>query len=98
MRLPACTSGRTGSSVTSQTSSPFRTTLRSPLSRPYSQNCFKQKLQMAARRRPENLTAYDCYLRAMPQYYLATREGLAEVIRLAHRALELDPRFGSVAV
>jgi hypothetical protein len=29
--------------------------------------------------------------------YLATREGLAEAIRLAHRALELDPRFGSVA-
>ena len=26
-----------------------------------------------------------------------TREGLAEAIRLAHRALELDPRFGSVA-
>jgi len=26
-----------------------------------------------------------------------TREGLAEAIRLAHRALELDPRFGSAA-
>ena len=33
----------------------------------------------------------------MPQYYLANREGLAEAIRLAHRALELDPRFGLVA-
>ena len=52
---------------------------------------------MATRRRPENLTAYDFYLRAMPQYYLTTREGLAEAIRLAHRALELDPRFGSAA-
>jgi adenylate cyclase len=29
---------------------------------------------------------------------ITTREGLAEVIRLAHRALELDPRFGLVAV
>ena len=28
---------------------------------------------------------------------LTTREGFAEAIRLAHRALELDPRFGSVA-
>ena len=56
------------------------------------------EIAMATRRRPENLTAYDFYLRAMPQYYLATREGLAEAIRLAHRALELDPRFGSVAV
>jgi adenylate cyclase len=55
------------------------------------------EIAMAARRRPENLTAYDCYLRAMPQFYLSTRGGLAEAIRLAHRALELDPRFGLVA-
>ncbi len=33
----------------------------------------------------------------MQQFYSATREGLAEAIRLAHRALELDPRFGFVA-
>src|SRR5262245_53907574 len=37
------------------------------------------------------------FLRAMPQVYLATREGVAEALRLAHRALELDPRFGLVA-
>ncbi|WP_027526868.1 adenylate/guanylate cyclase domain-containing protein [Bradyrhizobium sp. Ec3.3] len=49
------------------------------------------EIAMAARRRPENLTAYDFYLRAMSQFYLTTREGLAEAIRLAHRALELDP-------
>ncbi|WP_439369649.1 tetratricopeptide repeat protein [Bradyrhizobium sp. DASA03120] len=55
------------------------------------------EIAMAARRRPENLTAYDYYLRALPQFYLATREGFAEAIRLAHRALELDPRFGFVA-
>jgi adenylate cyclase len=55
------------------------------------------EIEMATRRRPENLTAYDFYLRAMPQYYLATRDGTAEAIRLAHRALALDPRFGSVA-
>jgi adenylate cyclase len=55
------------------------------------------EIAMAARRQPENLTAYDYYLRALPQSYLATREGVAEVIRLAHRALELDPRFGLVA-
>jgi adenylate cyclase len=51
----------------------------------------------AARRRPENLTAYDFYLRAMQQWYPTTREGLAEAIRLARRALELDPRFALVA-
>jgi adenylate cyclase len=55
------------------------------------------EIAMAARRRPENLTAYDFFLRAMPQYYLATREGVAEAMRLAHRALELDPRFSLVA-
>ncbi|VIO71458.1 Transcriptional regulator HilA [Bradyrhizobium ivorense] len=55
------------------------------------------EIALATRRRPENLTAYDYFLRALPQYYLATREGFAEGIRLAHRALELDPRFGSAA-
>jgi adenylate cyclase len=33
----------------------------------------------------------------MQQYYLTTRESLAEAIKLAHRALELDPRFSSAA-
>src|SRR6516165_6667610 len=55
------------------------------------------EIALATRRRPESLTAYDYYLQALPPYYLATREGLAEAIRLAHRALELDPRFGLVA-
>ena len=55
------------------------------------------EIAMATRRRPENLTAYDCYLRARQQFYSSTREGVAETIRLAHRALELDPRFGLVA-
>src|SRR5215510_8566825 len=55
------------------------------------------EIAIATRRRPENLTAYDFFLRAMQQYYLMTREGMAEAIRLAHRALELDPRFGHVA-
>jgi adenylate cyclase len=55
------------------------------------------EIALATRRRPENLTAYDFYLRALPQSSLATREALTEAIRLAHCALELDPRFGSVA-
>jgi adenylate cyclase len=56
------------------------------------------EIAMAARRRPENLTAYDFYHRAIQQSSLSTREGVAEAIRLAHRALELDPRFGLVAL
>src|SRR5215475_4978850 len=55
------------------------------------------EIAMATRRRPENLTAYDLFLRAMQQSYLTTREGVAEAIRLAHRALEQDPRFGRAA-
>jgi adenylate cyclase len=55
------------------------------------------EIELATRRRPENLTAYDLSLRAVQQYYLATREGLAEAIKLTHRALELEPRFASVA-
>jgi adenylate cyclase len=57
----------------------------------------QMEIGMATRRRPENPTAYDFFLRALQQYYPSTREGLAETIRLAHRALELDPRFGFVA-
>ncbi len=52
------------------------------------------EIGLAARRRSENPTAYDFYLRAMQSYYLTTPEGLAEALQLARRALEQDPRFG----
>jgi adenylate cyclase len=55
------------------------------------------EIAMSTRRRPENLTAYDFYLRTIQQFYVTTREGVAEAITLAHRALELDPQFGLVA-
>jgi len=55
------------------------------------------EIALSTRRRPENLTAYDYYLRAL-QHYLATPEELAEKIKLAHCALELDPLFRPAAV
>jgi adenylate cyclase len=58
---------------------------------------FRTEIAAARRRPPENLTAYDLHLRTMFHYSQATRQGLAEAIRLAHRALELDPRFSFVA-
>ena len=58
---------------------------------------FQTEIALATRRRPENLTAYDFWLRAIQQSSLSTREGLAEAIRLARRALELDPGFGRAA-
>ena len=54
--------------------------------------------EMATRRRPENLTVYDLCLRARQKYTLRSREGFAETILLAHRALELDPRSVEAAV
>ena len=55
------------------------------------------EIEMATRRPLENLTAYDLYLRARQKYTLRSREGMAETIRLAHRALDLDPRSVSAA-
>jgi adenylate cyclase len=55
------------------------------------------EIQSAARRRPENLSAYDLCLRGAPRLYSSTREGVAEALQLFSRALELDPRFGLAA-
>jgi adenylate cyclase len=58
---------------------------------------FQTEIGTATRRRSENLTAYDFFLRAMQQFYSKTREGVAEAIRLCNSALEQDPRFGFAA-
>jgi adenylate cyclase len=55
------------------------------------------EIELAARRRPDDFSAYDLYLRALPHYYSMTKDGLAVAIRLLSRALEIDPRFGSAA-
>ena len=55
------------------------------------------EIEMATRRPPENPTAYDLWLRAMQKAHLRSREGFAEVIRLAHRALDLNPSSVSAA-
>src|SRR4051812_24321800 len=58
---------------------------------------YKAEIDMAARRRPANLSAYDLCLRAQPHFYSMTREGVAEALQLTDRALELDPRYGFAA-
>jgi adenylate cyclase len=50
-----------------------------------------------ATRRPNNLSAYDLCLRALPHFISHTRGGSAEALRLASRALEIDPRYGFAA-
>jgi adenylate cyclase len=47
----------------------------------------------ASRKPTDNLDAYDLYLRVLALQYKRTKEGIAESIRLARRALELDPAF-----
>ena len=55
------------------------------------------EIALSTRRRPENLTAYDYFLRALQQALLATREGVAEALRLLQRTLEIDPGFAGAA-
>jgi adenylate cyclase len=55
------------------------------------------EIELATRRRPNDLSAYDLYLRAAPRFYSWTREGSAEALQLLYRALEIDPRSGAAA-
>ena len=57
---------------------------------------FQTEIDLAVRR-PNNLSAYDLCLRASPHLYSWTRGGSAEALRLASRALEIDPRYGFAA-
>jgi TolB-like protein/Flp pilus assembly protein TadD len=58
---------------------------------------FQAEVALASRRRPEHLTAYDLYLRAVQQAVRSTRESLTEALRLLQRALQLDPGFAAAA-
>jgi adenylate cyclase len=58
---------------------------------------FETELAMVTSRPPENPTAYDLLLRAAQKSQLRSREGFAEAIRLAHRALDLNPRSVAAA-
>jgi adenylate cyclase len=57
---------------------------------------FQTEIDLAVRR-SNNLSAYDLCLRASSNSKSWTRGGLAEALRLASRALEIDPRYGRAA-
>jgi TolB-like protein len=57
---------------------------------------FQSEIDLAARR-PNNLSAYDLCLRAVPHLDRFTPGGSAEAHRLVSRALEIDPRYGFAA-
>lgn len=51
------------------------------------------EIARAGRKPAENLDAYDLYLRAQAQVNHRTEESLAESVRLARRALQIDPGY-----
>jgi adenylate cyclase len=52
------------------------------------------EMERAKRKRPESLTAYDRFLRALSQFYLASRDGMAATLRLLEETIRLDPDYG----
>jgi adenylate cyclase len=55
------------------------------------------EVERAKRKRPESLTAYDLYLRALPAIREMTNEGNARAIELVGRALEIEPDYAVAA-
>jgi adenylate cyclase len=53
----------------------------------------KAEIARAQRKPPENLGAYDLYLRALPGLYSYSRDGNDQAVQLLKRAVALDPRF-----
>jgi TolB-like protein len=51
------------------------------------------EIERAKRKQPQNLDAYDLYLRAQAQVYKRTEQSMAESVQLARRALEIDPDY-----
>src|SRR5215203_5893577 len=51
------------------------------------------EIERAKRKPTESLQAYDYYLRGMPNFHQATRESVAEALRLFNKAIELDREF-----
>jgi adenylate cyclase len=57
----------------------------------------RTEIAVALRRPPENLTAYDLYLRAASHYYAMTPDGVAKALGLLSQSLEIDPGNAVVA-
>jgi adenylate cyclase len=53
------------------------------------------EIERAQRKPTESLDAYDYYLRGMAAFNQWTREGSVEAVANFHRAIEIDPKFGS---
>jgi adenylate cyclase len=51
----------------------------------------RAEFERARRKRVDDFTAYDCFLRGLALFSLRSREALTEAIRFWYRAIELDP-------
>ncbi|AWM85628.1 adenylate/guanylate cyclase domain-containing protein [Microvirga sp. 17 mud 1-3] len=51
------------------------------------------EIERAKRKRPDNLDAYDCVMRAWPAVWSQDAETTAEALRLLERAIALDPSY-----
>src|SRR5439155_487550 len=57
----------------------------------------QSEIERATRKPPENLDAYDLYLRALAQFHKYTEDGMREAIALMKRALAIDPSYAPAA-
>ena len=55
--------------------------------------CNAAEIERARRKRPDNLNAYDLYLRALPHTATSMPDGAAIAIRLLEEALAIDPHY-----
>jgi adenylate cyclase len=51
------------------------------------------EIERAKRKRPDNLDAYDCVMRALPTVWSQDLQAIAEGLRLAENAIALDPTY-----
>jgi adenylate cyclase len=51
------------------------------------------EIERVRRKRPDNMDAYDLYLRALPHWHAMTQEGNREAMCLLQRALVFDPGY-----
>lgn len=52
------------------------------------------EIERSQRKPPQNLTAYDLYLRALPRFRTTFAENI-EAVQFLYKAIELDPLYGS---
>lgn len=53
----------------------------------------KAEIERSRKTRPENLDAYDLYLRALPHAYAIQPEDNSEALKLLGKAIEIDPGY-----